>query len=92
MNILTKTEDGKTKIKVTRYTHGPGIDGPLAIERKGEMYYYHADGLGSIVALTDAKQRVAEIYTYSSFGVLKRHGDKVKTRSRTQAEEWDKDV
>ena len=34
--------------------HGPGIDEPLAREQGSTRLYYHADGLGSIVAMTDA--------------------------------------
>ncbi len=38
-----------------RYTHGPGIDEPLARTdgTSGQTVYYHADGLGSITELTD---------------------------------------
>jgi len=38
-----------------RYTQGLGIDQPLAMYRGGAASYYHADGLGSIEALTDSK-------------------------------------
>jgi len=44
--------DGANNL-VARYTHGPGIDEPLIMERGGQSYYYHADGLGSITTLTD---------------------------------------
>ncbi len=92
LEYLTKTEDGETKTETTRYVQGPGIDEPLAIERKGEMYYYHADGLGSIVALTDVKQKVVESYSYDSFGEVKRKGDKVKNTYTFTGREWDKEV
>ena len=36
-----------------RFTHGPGIDEPLAMYRDDETHFYHADGLGSITSLTD---------------------------------------
>ena len=36
----------------TFYTHGHGIDEPLAMERSGGYYFYHADGLGSITIIT----------------------------------------
>jgi len=52
----------------TRYTHGPGIDEPLAVEKNGRMYYYHADGLGSIVLLTSANGSVTQRYDYDAFG------------------------
>ena len=40
-----------------RYIHGLGIDEPLALINKQGTFYYHADGLGSIVALTDSSQK-----------------------------------
>jgi len=57
---------------VTRYTHGPSIDEPLAIEIKNTTsytpYYYHADGLGSITALSNASGSIVQRYEYDSFG------------------------
>ena len=45
---------------VYTYIHGPGIDEPLArIDGSGAVAYYHADGLGSIVAMTDAALHAA---------------------------------
>ncbi len=92
LEYRTKTDDGKPKTEMTRYIHGPGIDEPLAIERKYEVYYYHADGLGSITALTDKKQKVVESYTYSSFGEIKQNGDKVKNAFTFTGREWDKET
>ena len=90
----TKTKKGKTKTKTetTRYIHGIGIDEPLAIQRKGKTYYYHADGLGSIIALTDHKQKVVKSYEYDSFGNMKRKGGKVKNTSTYTGREWDKEI
>ncbi len=53
-----------------RYTHGPGIDEPLIMEKGGASFYYHADGLGSITELTNQSGSVAQRYTYSSFGKI----------------------
>ena len=55
---------------VARYTHGPGIDEPLIMEKSGASFYYHADGLGSITEMTNQTGIVAQRYTYSSFGKL----------------------
>jgi|GEM_PF-995382 len=52
----------------TIYTHGPNIDEPLALERNGQYSYYHADGLGSIVSITDSARSIVQTYTYDSFG------------------------
>ena len=81
------------KGKVTaRYVHGLGIDEPLAIERKGDIYYYHTDGLGSITALTDAKGKVVQRYEYDSFGKIKRQGNKVKNSYTYTAREYDRET
>jgi RHS repeat-associated protein len=53
---------------VARYTQGLGIDEPLALYRSGKKYYYHADGLGSIAALTDNHGTPKASYTYDAFG------------------------
>jgi len=51
------------------FTHGPGIDEPLIMTKSdGANYYYHADGLGSITALTDDNAQTVETYTYKAYG------------------------
>ena len=51
------------------FTHGPGIDEPLIMTKAdGKNYYYHADGLGSIRAITDDASRVVETYHYKAYG------------------------
>jgi RHS repeat-associated protein len=59
--------DGDNNI-LARYTYGPGIDEPLIMERDGESYFYHADGLGSIVSLTDGNGDMVQQYVYDTFG------------------------
>jgi RHS repeat-associated protein len=59
--------DGSNNI-VARYTHGPKIDEPLSMDRGGQSSFYHADGLGSIVMLTDSAGSVVRSYIYDSFG------------------------
>lgn len=66
LEILTD-DSGTTK---TFYTHGPGIDEPLALERSGLYYYFHADGLGSLTAITDQSRNIVQSYEYSSFGAV----------------------
>lgn len=89
---LTKTGGKKEKVETTRYVHGPGIDEPLAIEQKGKVYCYHADGLGSIVSLTDEKGKVVQSYEYSAFGEIKRHGNKVKQPYSYTGREYDEET
>ena len=59
--------DGSNNI-VARYTHGPGIDEPLIMEKGGASFFYHPDGLGSITEITNQSGTVVRAYTYSSFG------------------------
>ena len=61
--------DGSNNI-VARYTHGPGIDEPLIMEKNSQAFFYHADGLGSITEITDSAGVVKQRYTYSSFGKI----------------------
>ena len=87
--IMEYNHKGKV---TTRYVHGLGIDEPLSIEKKGKIYYYHADGLGSITALTDGKGKVVQRYEYDSFGKLKHHGHKVKQPYTYTAREYDRET
>ena len=61
--------DGSDNI-VARYTHGPGIDEALSMEKAGVNSFYHADGLESVTELTDSLGTVVQSYTYSSFGKI----------------------
>ncbi len=50
-------------------THGPGIDEPLILKSSTSAnYYYHADGLGSIVSLSNDSAETVETYEYQAYG------------------------
>jgi len=56
-------------VLVRKFVYGPGIDEPICmvdITREGAIYYYHYDGLGSVVALSAGD--IVERYTYDVFG------------------------
>ena len=57
--------------------------------RGGAGYVYHADGLGSIVGLTDVNGNVAASYTYDSFGNLTASTGTVTNPFRYTAREYD---
>lgn len=59
---------------LARYTHGPGIDEPLAVQQGTAIYYYHADGLGSIAALSNTSGATAQYYRYDAFGRMTQSG------------------
>jgi hypothetical protein len=42
--------DGANTLQA-RYTHGPGIDEPIAVTKGANTYFYHQDGLGSVTDL-----------------------------------------
>ena len=72
------------------YTHGPGIDEPLAadIHHEGRIYY-HADALGSIVALTDNHGHKVQNYEYDAFGNMKNQGKRINQPFTYTAREYD---
>jgi RHS repeat-associated protein len=53
---------------VARYSQGLNIDEPLAMLRSSATSFYHADGLGSVISLSNAAGAVAQTYTFDSFG------------------------
>ncbi len=55
---------------VREYIYGPGIDEPILMIDMvlGDLYFYHYDGLGSVVALVDMNGQVVEKYSYDAFG------------------------
>ena len=46
------------------------VDEPLVGQRQPKVFYYEADGLGSVTSLTDSTGDVAATYAYDSFGKL----------------------
>lgn len=60
--------DGSGQI-LRRYVNGLGIDEPICMTTAaGSRYYYHFDGLGSVVALTGVLGDIVEIYGYDPYG------------------------
>ena len=67
-NIIQEIKTTATATETTNYLHGPNIDEPLGMERNNQNYYFHQDGLGSIIAITDASGQKVQSYSYDSFG------------------------
>jgi RHS repeat-associated protein len=61
--------DGNNNL-LRKYIYGPGIDQPVCMieEAESETYYYHFDGLGSVVALSDSSGDTVQTYEYSVYG------------------------
>jgi YD repeat-containing protein len=69
-----------------RYTHGPGIDEPIAVTKAGSTFYYHQDGLGTVTELTDINGAVAKAYAYDAYGNLLESRARWSSRIRTPEE------
>jgi RHS repeat-associated protein len=68
-NILGETRTDSTGIQVFTYVHGPGVDEPLARRNaSGALVYYHADGLGSVVNMTEESGSVVQSRRYDAWG------------------------
>ena len=65
-NIFLEFDGGNTL--VARYSHGQQVDQPLAVERGGQSFFYHADHQGSIRLVTDAAGVVVNEYDYDAYG------------------------
>jgi RHS repeat-associated protein len=53
-----------------RYTHGPGIDEPIAVTKGSSTFFYHQDGLGTVTDLTDSSGATAKSYSYDAYGSI----------------------
>ncbi len=63
--IVLEYEDG---VEVARYSHGLGIDEPLAMERGGEELFFHRNHQGSTMLLTGSGGGIQAEYEYDSYG------------------------
>ncbi len=68
-NVIAEYNDTGSLSK--KFIHGPYIDEPVCmidVENSSEVYYYHYDGLGSVVALSNSSGNSCQSYEYSAFG------------------------
>jgi len=72
---------------LARYTAGLSLDSWISMERGGQSYFYHTDGLGSITALTNGAQSIAASYQYDAYGnILAQTGSVVNPYTYTGRE------
>lgn len=50
------------------YTHGPGVDNPLIHQAGATSQYFHQDGLGSVIAMTDTNGNIQATQGYDAWG------------------------
>ena len=63
---------------VRKFIYGPGIDEPICmidVSDSNKKYYYHFDGVGSVVALSKENREIVERYSYDAFGEPNRTSD-----------------
>ena len=89
-NILLEY-DGDGNVK-SRYIQNLAIDDPLILERNGEVFYYHKDGLGSIINLTDGSGQVVQSYDYNSFGEMVLQSGNISQPFAFTGREWDQET
>lgn len=63
-NLLAEVDGSDNLMVVYEW----GVRGLLSQWRDGSRYYYHFDGLGSTVQITDANQNVVKSYKYDAWG------------------------
>ncbi len=71
-----RIEEGMVDPPPHLYIHGPGIDEPLAVKHGNDAkWYYHSDGLGSVLGATDATGVISHNRKYDAFGNLQDGAD-----------------
>jgi len=78
-----------------KYIYGPGVDQPICmidVTESNAAYYYHFDGLGSVIALTDSSGSVANLYEYSVYGEVSASDPNHPNRFLFTGREFDKDT
>jgi len=87
VSVLAEYENG---VKKSAYVLGSRIDEILNSKSEIGKYWYLADALGSVTALTDAAGRIIKTYRYGAwgedFGVT---GPEVRNPYRWTGREWD---
>ena len=70
--IAAEFTGGNWTTATGRYVHGPGVDAPLIRVSQGTPTYYHQDGLGSVVAMTDGTGDATGTARYTAWGEVAR--------------------
>lgn len=83
--------DGSTTSSY-RYVHGPGVDEPVAREdaTSGVFEFYHADGLGSVLMLSDQQGVPTQRSTYDAWGQLEQGAE--RGGYAFTGREWDPEI
>ncbi|WP_426108108.1 RHS repeat-associated core domain-containing protein, partial [Massilia sp. TSP1-1-2] len=74
---------------ISNYVWGAGL---IEQVRDGQATYFHADGLGSVKALSDATGTARDTYEYDAFGGLEIHAGSTENRYRYTGEYFDEAI
>jgi RHS repeat-associated protein len=75
-----------THTETTRYVWGEGLVAQL---QNGQARYVHADGLGSVKALSDGRGVITDAYAYAAFGEVLGHAGTSEQPYRFAGEHYD---
>src|SRR3989339_1350775 len=78
-----------------KYIYGPGVDQPICmidVTDGNAVSYYHFDGLGSVVALTNSAGSVVNLYEYSVYGEVSASDPNHPNRFLFTGREFDADT
>jgi RHS repeat-associated protein len=79
-----------------KYIYGPGVDQPICMidtmTSPAVTSYYHFDGLGSVVALTDDESDTVQVYEYDVYGRLGATDANHPNRIMFTGREYDKET
>ena len=89
VDIIAEVEDG---IITAKYLRSLSIDEVFARMDSTGRRYYHKDGLGSTIALTDSSGHVTTRYTYGPFGETTAAGDADANPFQYTGREWDQET
>lgn len=67
-NVLQELDPNNSK--VAQYTSLLELDSRIAMERGGNFYVYHKDGLGSITEISNSAEQIENQYRYDAFGKI----------------------
>lgn len=75
-----------------RYTAGLALDSWISMDRSGDSYFYHTDGLGSISTLTNTNQAIFNTYQYDSYGNVTNQTGSVENPYTYTGREWEEAI
>jgi hypothetical protein len=67
--VIAEYDGSNTLLR--KFIYGPGVDEPICmidVADSNTVYYYHFDGLGSVIALSDQNADLVESNSYDVFG------------------------